>query len=184
MLRALFIITTFLAYYGAIPFLSLSTLGPANYMAPIFVTLLAAFAIREPVGLRSWIVVLLGFGGVIVLLRPGSDAFYFWALMPIIGAAFYALAHITTRAKCQDVPTTALSLSTNIVMALAGFIVGGLLLLIQQSGEMFDTYPYVFGQCYCCSPPSLWAMACCWSAPIKLRRHPRSQRLNIPILSL
>ena len=49
MLRAVFITTTFLAFYGAIPFLSLSTLGAANYSAPIFVTLLAALAIGEPV---------------------------------------------------------------------------------------------------------------------------------------
>ena len=102
LLRAVFITTTFLAFYGAIPFLSLSTLGAANYSAPIFVTLLAAFAIREPVGPRGWLGVLLGFVGVLVLLRPGSDAFSFWALMPIIGAAFYALAHIVTRARCQD----------------------------------------------------------------------------------
>ena len=85
MLRAVFITTTFLAFYGAIPFLSLSTLGAANYSAPIFVTLLAALAIGEPVGRRGWFGVLLGFVGVLVLLRPGSDAFSIWALMPVIG---------------------------------------------------------------------------------------------------
>lgn len=145
-LRAVFISTTFLAFYGAIPFLSLSTLGAANYSAPIFVTLLAAFAIGEPVSRRGWLGVLLGFVGVLVLLRPGSDAFSFWALMPVIGAAFYALGHITTRAKCQDIPTAALALSTNIVMALAGFVMSGLIFWLQPSGGAFDAFPYVFGQ--------------------------------------
>ncbi|MEL6206068.1 MAG: hypothetical protein AAFR47_12280, partial [Pseudomonadota bacterium] len=37
LLRAVFITTTFLAFYAAIPFLSLSTVGAANYIAPIFV---------------------------------------------------------------------------------------------------------------------------------------------------
>ena len=40
LLRALFITTTFLAFYAAIPFISLSTVGAANYIAPIFVALL------------------------------------------------------------------------------------------------------------------------------------------------
>lgn len=40
LLRSVFITTTFLAFYAAIPFLSLSTVGAANYIAPIFVTLL------------------------------------------------------------------------------------------------------------------------------------------------
>ena len=146
LLRAVFIPTTFLAFYGAIPFLSLSTLGAANYSAPIFVTLLAAFAIREPVGPRGWLGVLLGFVGVLVLLRPGSDAFSFWALMPIIGAAFYALGHIVTRARCQDIPTAALALSTNIVMMLAGFVVSGLIIWLAPTGGVFDAFPYVFGQ--------------------------------------
>ena len=109
-------------------------------------TLLAAFAIREPVGPRGWLGVLLGFIGVLVLLRPGSDAFSFWALMPIIGAAFYALGHIVTRARCQDIPTAALALSTNIVMTLAGFVVSGLIIWLAPTGGVFDAFPYVFGQ--------------------------------------
>ncbi|MCP5074524.1 MAG: EamA family transporter [Rhodobacteraceae bacterium] len=90
-LRSVFITLTFLAFYAAIPFLSLSAIGAANYIAPIFVTLLSAFAIREPVGRLGWVGVILGFAGVLVLLQPGTDAFSPWTLLPIIGAVFYAL---------------------------------------------------------------------------------------------
>ena len=81
MLRAIFITMTFLAFYSAIPFLSLSTLGAANYIAPVFVTLLSAYVIREAVGPTGWLGVLVGFTGVIVLLQPGSDAFSPWACL-------------------------------------------------------------------------------------------------------
>ena len=57
LLRSVFIAASLLAFYAAIPFLSLSTVGAANYIAPIFVTLLSAYAIREPVGplgCESW----------------------------------------------------------------------------------------------------------------------------------
>lgn len=145
LLRSLFITMTFLAFYAAIPFLSLSTVGAANYIAPIFVTLLSAYVISEAVGRLGWIGVLLGFVGVIVLLQPGTDAFSPWALLPIIGAAFYALAHITTRARCQNVPLAALSLSQNTVMLLAGIVVSIFLILLKPQGEMVEAYPYIFG---------------------------------------
>jgi drug/metabolite transporter (DMT)-like permease len=145
LLRAAFITTTFLAFYAAIPFLSLSTVGAANYVAPIFVTLLSAYAIREAVGPLGWLAVFLGFAGVLVLLQPGTDAFSLWALLPIVGAAFYALAHITTRVKCQNIPVAALALSQNIVMVLAGVTVSLLLLWLKPQGGLFEDYPYLFG---------------------------------------
>ena len=145
MLRAIFITMTFLAFYSAIPFLSLSTLGAANYIAPVFVTLLSAYVIREAVGPTGWLGVLVGFTGVIVLLQPGSDAFSPWALLPVLGAAFYALAHITTRTKCQGVPLGAFALSQNLVMLFAGLIVSAILIALEPQSETANAYPYIFG---------------------------------------
>jgi len=108
LLRSLLMTLMFLAFYAAIPFVNLSVLGAGTYTAPIFVTLLSAYAIGEPVGVRGWIAVLVGFSGVLVLLQPGTEAFSPWALLPVIGATFYALAHVTTRAKCQSVPLAAM----------------------------------------------------------------------------
>lgn len=145
LLRSLFITTTFLAFYAAIPFLSLSTVGAANYIAPIFVALLSAYAIKEAVGPLGWLGGLVGFAGVIVLLQPGTDAFSPWAILPVVGAAFYALAHITTRVKCQNIPLSVISLSQNIVMLAAGVVVSVLLLWLKPQGELFQDYPYIFG---------------------------------------
>jgi drug/metabolite transporter (DMT)-like permease len=144
-LRSLFITTTFLAFYAAIPFLSLSTVGAANYIAPIFVALLSAYVITEAVGPLGWLGVLLGFTGVIVLLQPGTDAFSIWAVLPVIGAAFYALAHITTRVKCQNVPLAAMSLSLNLTMLIVGLIVSALLVWLNPQGKVAEAYPYIFG---------------------------------------
>ncbi len=145
LLRSVLITMTFLAFYAAIPFLSLSTVGAANYIAPIFVTLLSAYVIGEAVGLRGWLGVLLGFAGVIVLLQPGTDAFSPWALLPVMGAAFYAMAHITTRAKCQNTPLAAMTLALNLIMLLAGVIVSSVLFLLKPEGEVAKAFPYIFG---------------------------------------
>jgi drug/metabolite transporter (DMT)-like permease len=145
LLRSLFMTLTFMAFYAAIPFLSLSTIGASMSIAPIFVTLLSAFVIREAVGWMGWVAVLVGFVGVLVLLQPGSDAFSLWALLPLVGALFYAMAHIIMRSKCQDVPLSAMALSLNLVMLAAGVIMSVLFFLWQPQSEMANAYPYIFG---------------------------------------
>jgi len=145
LLRSLFLTMTFVAFYAAIPFLSLSTVGAANYIAPIFVALLSAFVIKEAVGPFGWIGVFLGFTGVVVLLKPGTDAFSAWSLLPILGAVFYALSHITTRVKCQSVPLAAMTLSLNLVMLLVGLALSLVLASLSHESEIAQDYPYIFG---------------------------------------
>ena len=145
LLRSLFMTLLFLAFYAAIPFVALSLLGAATYTAPIFVTLLSAYAIGEPVGRRGWLAVLLGFVGVVVLLQPGSEAFSPWALLPLLGAGFYALAHVITRSKCQAYPLPTLALSLQLVMLAAGVLVSGLVLLWQPDEALSQAYPYLLG---------------------------------------
>ncbi|MCV0428137.1 MAG: hypothetical protein K5905_21995, partial [Roseibium sp.] len=74
----------------------------------------------------------------------GTDTFSVWSLLPITGAAFYALAHIITRTRCQHVPLTALSLSLNTTMLLAGLLVSGMLLIFKPSEALIQAYPYIF----------------------------------------
>ncbi len=134
----------FLAFYSAIPFVNLSVLGAGTYTAPIFVTVLSAYVIGERVGIRGWFAVCVGFAGVLILLQPGTDAFSPWAVLPVMGAVFYATAHIITRTKCQSVPLAAMALSLNLVLLAAGLAVSGLLLVWQPGGELVSSYPYLF----------------------------------------
>ncbi|MEL7013994.1 MAG: DMT family transporter [Pseudomonadota bacterium] len=144
-IRGLCLTATFLTFYAAIPFLSLSTVGAANYIAPIFVALLSAFVIGEAVGRAGWIGVCLGFAGVLVLLQPGTDAFSAFALLPVLGAMFYATGHIVTRTKCQGVPVAALALSLNTVMLLAGALISLILVVAPLPAALTDGYAYIFG---------------------------------------
>ncbi|MBO9467959.1 DMT family transporter [Tropicibacter sp. R15_0] len=143
--RGLCLTTTFLLFYAALPFLSLSTAGAGIYTAPIFVALLSAFVIGEQVGRLGWIGVVLGFVGVVVLLQPGSDVFSPLAVLPVIGAGFYAMGHIVTRTKCQGVSPEALALALNTVMCVAAFTISGATLIWPMPEELAASYPYIFG---------------------------------------
>ncbi|CUI77985.1 DMT family transporter [Cognatishimia activa] len=146
LMRGLCLTCALLCFYAAIPFLSLATMGGAMYLAPIFIALLSAFLIGEPVSRLGWIGVVLGFIGVLVLLQPGSDAFSTFALLPVCAAVLYAFTHIITRARCQGVPLEALSFSLNTMMFLAGCLISLALFTLNPSAEFFQTYPYLFGQ--------------------------------------
>jgi len=144
--RSLCLTLAFVVFYAVLPFLNLSTAGAALYMAPIFVALLSAFLIGEPVRRLAWMGVFLGFAGVLVLLRPASDAFSWLGLVPLMSAVAYSLGHIITRTRCQNVSVEALSFSLNMTLFIAGILISVGLLIWPQEIEPNSRLAYVFGQ--------------------------------------
>ncbi len=144
LVRSLLMTVMFMAFYAAMPFLNLSTVATGIYTAPIFVTLLSAFVVGEPVGARGWVAIAIGFLGVLVILQPGTDAFSLWAMLPLFGGFSYALANIVTRTRCQHVPLPEMSLSLNLMMLLAGVVLSLCLLIWQPVGGLASAFPYLF----------------------------------------
>ena len=62
-----------------------------------------------------------------------------------MGACFYALAHITTRAKCQDVSLSTMAFSVNITMFVAGGVMSMIVLLWSPEAQVVEAYPSVLG---------------------------------------
>jgi drug/metabolite transporter (DMT)-like permease len=76
------------------PLVNTLTLG---FTAPLMLTALSAPLLGERVGWRRWAAVLAGFGGVVVVLRPGTG-FLSWAALAVLASAFcYACLAITAR---------------------------------------------------------------------------------------
>ncbi len=66
-------------------------------VAPLFVTALAFWFLGEPVGIRRWLAVGVGFVGVLIVIRPGLGVFQPVALM-VLGSAFlWAVYQVLTR---------------------------------------------------------------------------------------
>lgn len=81
---------------------SLKLLGLAEatvliFVAPVFVTALTGLVLKEPVGWRRWSAVLVGFLGVLIVVRPGAATFEPAALLPVTTAFFYAALMISAR---------------------------------------------------------------------------------------
>ncbi len=64
---------------------------------PLFVTALSPIVLGERVGPRRWIGAIIGFLGVIVVIRPSTDFDNWYALLPVGAGACYAIYQMSTR---------------------------------------------------------------------------------------
>ncbi|MDY8109753.1 DMT family transporter [Fulvimarina sp. 2208YS6-2-32] len=96
-LRSFFATAEVTAFYAAIVYLPLAATLSFWLAAPIFVAALAPVFLGEKVGLRRWTAILIGFVGVLIVLRPSSETFSGGAPIAIFGSFAFALMMLTTR---------------------------------------------------------------------------------------
>lgn len=97
LLRASCLLLAYLSFYMAIAAMPLADAVSLAYSSPFFVAALSGPLLGEWVGPRRWLAVIVGFLGVLIVLRPGTGLFEPAALLAGVCALFYAVATVTTR---------------------------------------------------------------------------------------
>ena len=97
LVRGLLMLLSYLAYYLAIAALPLADAIALYFVSPLFVTVLSALILREPIGLKQWLALSCGFVGMLVILRPGTAVFQPVAVMSLLAALAYAASVILNR---------------------------------------------------------------------------------------
>ncbi|MHC0054329.1 DMT family transporter [Actibacterium sp. D379-3] len=77
---------------------------------PLTVTLAGALFLGEAVGWRRLAAILVGFCGVLLIVRPGTDGFNFYSVYALIAVGFVTLRDLSTRRLSRDVPSLAVAL--------------------------------------------------------------------------
>jgi len=96
-LRALMGLIAMLLFFAAVTVLPLADVVALAFAAPIFTTVLGLVFLGERVGVHRWAAVTVGLVGVIVMVRPGSELFSAWSLLPLGSALFYSVGVIMVR---------------------------------------------------------------------------------------
>lgn len=96
-LRGLCLLGVTFGMYTAIHLAPLGEVTAILFLAPVLVTLLAAWLLREALRPIHLLALLLGFSGVLVILRPGATGFQPVMLLPLGSAVLLALYFILTR---------------------------------------------------------------------------------------
>ena len=126
--RGLFVTVAQLCFYVALTKLEFATVSTLAFAGPMIVTALSVPVLGERVGPWRWAAVIIGFGGILLIMRPGTDAFTIWALLPIGAAAGYATSAVLVRLMDDDVPSPLVNMYAN-VSAMAGAAVLTLLMV-------------------------------------------------------
>ncbi len=104
-------------FMSGLAFLPVADATAIFFILPILLTAFAVIFLGEVVGWRRWAAALVGFCGVLIVMRPGTAAFQIESLFPILAATSWAIAGTITRyVSTSDAPLTTLAWS-----ALVGF---------------------------------------------------------------
>ncbi|WP_107498447.1 DMT family transporter [Thalassobius sp. I31.1] len=120
--RAFFEIGGRLFFTLAIAFAPLSTVSAVLQATPLFVSFAAIFLFGEKVGPKRWIAMLIGFAGVLLILRPGPEGLELTALFALLGTIGFAGRDLATRASPATMTNAQLGVSGFTMLVIAGVI--------------------------------------------------------------
>ena len=106
------------------PYAELSSI---SQLTPLVITAVSALFLGERVGWRRWTATAIGFAGILLIIRPGSSAFTWWALVGIVSVFCSVVRDLSTRNVDRSVPppmitmfSAALTVTTSAIAAIAG----------------------------------------------------------------
>lgn len=103
---AVLMLTSFIYAISNMPLSKAYTLF---FVAPLMITALSVPLLKESVDLKRWIAILVGFGGVLIILRPGFVSLDLLSIAVLFSAACYALNAISVRILGRTDSTGAMS---------------------------------------------------------------------------
>ena len=95
--RSFFLFLSTVFFFYAISVISLAEALTLAFVSPIFVTILSIFFLKEKVGFHRWAAVIIGFFGVLIIIRPGFIEINFSSFAAIGAGISYAFYMIYTR---------------------------------------------------------------------------------------
>jgi drug/metabolite transporter (DMT)-like permease len=119
LLRSAMLATMTALNFWALQYLQLAETGAIQFSVPLLIALFSAWWLGEHLDWRRWLAILVGFAGVLLVIRPGSQAFHPAILLSVVNAVLYALFNILTR----RLAATESAAATQLMSALGATIV-------------------------------------------------------------
>ena len=93
------------AFLLALMHMPLANLSAILQSLPLAVTLAAAVFLKEPIGWRRLTAIVVGFVGMLIVIRPGGEAFDRWSLLGLASVACVVLRDLSTRRFSREMPS-------------------------------------------------------------------------------
>jgi len=120
--RGLVLMMAYTTYYLAFPSMPLANIVALWFTVPLFVTALAGPFLGEKVGVRRWAAAIVGFAGVLIIVRPLTDSFSLASLLPIASALTYSISALMARRMGETESAPVMSFYQNLVYLLVALV--------------------------------------------------------------
>ena len=108
------------AFVYALKYLPLAEVIAITFAGPLFMTLFGRVFLKEHVGVHRLGAVVVGFIGILIVIRPGTEAMQWAALLPVIVALADAFRDLFTRGLTRHESSQRIIFTTAVILALAG----------------------------------------------------------------
>ena len=139
-LRGLLLFLSFTAYMMGLAALPLADVGAIRNSGPLVITFLSVVLLGEKVGPRRWLMLVVGFLGVLLIIRPGAATFNMGSIFVFLATVFYALNVMVTRQLRDTDSSATMAYYSTLVYLVAAFVLTPLSIFI---GEIPDAHPSV-----------------------------------------
>ena len=96
-LRVILHFVAFSAFFISLTYMPLATANALFFSSPFFVSIFAKLFLKEFIGIRRWLAILVGFIGVYIVLNPTFSDFQYKNLLPVFCAFCYAASMTITK---------------------------------------------------------------------------------------
>ena len=97
LLRGGFLFLSYTSHFMGLAALPLADIESIRFSAPLMITFLSVVLLGEKVGPHRWFALLIGFLGILFIIRPGSATFNIGSIFTLTSVLFYALSIMVTR---------------------------------------------------------------------------------------
>lgn len=119
LLRSLLLISLAFSWFIGLSKMPLADAAGIALCAPLCMTAMSVMFLGDKVDATRWGAVLVGFAGMLLIIRPGTDMFQWAALLPAWAAVGYAAYMVSNRGLRETETVTALTLYPQIAVAVA-----------------------------------------------------------------
>ena len=124
LLRALLDAAVVFSFLKALAHMQLANVTAISQATPIIMTLMAAAFGLERIGWRRFLAILVGFAGVMLVVKPSTEGLTAYATLAVVSAALVAVRDLLTRYIDPIIPSPVIALVTAIAGAFTGLMLG------------------------------------------------------------
>jgi drug/metabolite transporter (DMT)-like permease len=118
-IRAVAEVAATFTFIAALMHMELANLSAILQSLPLLVTLAAAIFFGDRIGWRRMTAIVIGFVGVLIIIRPGTDGFDVWSLVGLASVATVVVRDLATRELSRAIPSVTVAFWTSVLLTLS-----------------------------------------------------------------